>query len=154
MERELTVTRYAVVLALAVAAQYLFTVSPQTGAPLVEASDTVATFFSSLLPLQWPSGPLFEGAADADATPIPADAPAPQPDQVRRSSQAPRESDRELRCGEKIPPESLVATRDVEIFVKSNFEGRSGGEQHQWSYKVEFRNTGVDTVQMLTRHWL
>ena len=150
MERELTVTRFAFVLVLAVATQYLFTVSPQTGVPLVEASDTVATFLSNHFASLFDS---LDGPADADATPIRSDAPAPQPDQVRRESQAPKETDRELRCGEKIPPESLVVTRDIEIFVKSNFEGPSG-DQHQWSYTVEFRNTGVDTVQMLTRHWL
>ena len=47
-------------------------------------------------------------------------------------------------------------TRGVEIFVKSKHRGGGGGGVggHSWSYVVEFKNVGVDTVQMLTRHWI
>ena len=70
-------------------------------------------------------------------------------------------SSHELKCGQKIPAEALVVTRGVEIFVKSKYRGGGGGGGggggaggHSWSYVVEFKNVGVDTVQMLTRHWI
>ena len=61
-----------------------------------------------------------------------------------------------LRCGEKLLPESLAETRDVEIFVPSKYRGEERGRGqgvHTWSYRVEFANVGVDLVQMLSRHW-
>lgn len=78
---------------------------------------------------------------------------APQPDDVRLSMPAVDEDSQELKCGKKIPAESLVVTRGVEIFVKSTYRGGGGGG-HSWSYVVEMRNVGEDVVQMLTRHWV
>ena len=85
-----------------------------------------------------PSKPL----ADLDA-----DGSIPQPDEIRLSMPKPDEASSELKCGEKIPAESLTVTRGVEIFVKSSYRGLHGNS-HQWSYRVEFSNTGVDTVQV------
>ena len=44
-------------------------------------------------------------------------------------------------------------TRDVSIHVASRYQGEHRG-QHTWKYEVSFRNNGVDTVQMLSRHWV
>ena len=76
-----------------------------------------------------------------------------QPDDMRRQSETVIEEDLALRCGEKLPPESAWTTRGVEIFVKAKYRGSQGGE-HVWGYTVSFRNRGIDTVQMLTRHWV
>ena len=78
---------------------------------------------------------------------------APQPDEVRQAMPAIDQDSHELKCGQKIPAESLVVTRGVEIFVKSTYRG-GGRSGHSWSYVVEMRNVGEDTVQMLTRHWV
>ena len=86
--------------------------------------------------------------------PIGDDEEYPQPDEVVQNMKVDPSS---LRCGEKLPPESLVATRDVEIFVRSKYRGEERGRGqgvHTWSYRVEFKNVGVDTVQMLSRHWV
>lgn len=77
----------------------------------------------------------------------------PQPDEVRESMAALAATSHELKCGQKIPAEALVVTRGVEIYVKSKYRGGGDGA-HSWSYTVEFRNQGIDTVQMLTRHWI
>ena len=58
-----------------------------------------------------------------------------------------------MKCGQKIPPQSEWTTRDVEARVHSHYMGQRGGE-HTWRYEVTFRNTGRDTVQMLSRHWV
>ena len=43
-----------------------------------------------------------------------------QPDEVRKTTLEPLDQySRALKCGEKIPAESLVVTRGVEIFVRS-----------------------------------
>ena len=52
----------------------------------------------------------------------------PQPDEVRESMAAVAASSHELKCGQKIPAESLVVTRGIEIFVKSKYRG---GGRHQ-----------------------
>ena len=86
--------------------------------------------------------------------PIGDDEEYPQPDEVVQNLKVDPSS---LRCGEKLPPESLVETRDVEIFVRSKYRGEERGRGkgvHTWSYRVEFKNVGVDTVQMLSRHWV
>ena len=86
--------------------------------------------------------------------PIGDDEEYPQPDEVVQNMKVDPSS---LRCGEKLPPESLVATRDIEIFVRSKYRGEERGRGqgvHTWSYRVEFKNVGVDTVQMLSRHWV
>jgi ApaG protein len=82
------------------------------------------------------------------------DAPALQPDDVRRAApESVLQEDLVMRCGEKLPPESAWVTRDVSIHVKSHYQGERGG-QHSWRYSVRFENTGGDTVQMLSRHWI
>jgi ApaG protein len=55
----------------------------------------------------------------------------------------------------------MSTTHDVEIFVESHFmsgpqseEEAAEGEEYQFKYHVEFKNNGVDTVQMLSRHWV
>ena len=79
----------------------------------------------------------------------------PQPDEVRLAMPPVDEDSHELKCGLKIPAESLVVTRGVEIWVRSKYRGAGqGGTHHSWSYTVHMKNAGVDTVQMLTRHWI
>ena len=75
-----------------------------------------------------------------------------QPEEIRRQS-LPLQMADSMRCGQKLPPESAWITRGVEIFVRSRYAGVHGSE-HTWRYTVSFRNQGVDTVQMLTRHWI
>ena len=77
-----------------------------------------------------------------------------QPDEVRLSSETLIETDLVMRCGEKLPPESAWTTRGVEIHVRAHYHGQQPEREHQWKYVVSFRNGGLDTVQMLTRHWI
>eukprot|EP00933_Yihiella_yeosuensis_P005985 TRINITY_DN110607_c0_g1_i1.p1 TRINITY_DN110607_c0_g1~~TRINITY_DN110607_c0_g1_i1.p1 ORF type:complete len:483 (-),score=96.89 TRINITY_DN110607_c0_g1_i1:211-1659(-) len=79
--------------------------------------------------------------------------PPPQPDEVRSKMPRVARNGPEMRCGQAIPAESRLTTRNVEIHVKSQFEGTQRGQYH-WSYFVTFKNRGEETVQMLTRHWI
>jgi ApaG protein len=48
-------------------------------------------------------------------------------------------------------------TRDIEVTVEPNFlPGRSSAEQGQyfWSYTIVIINSGQETVQLRTRHWI
>ena len=81
------------------------------------------------------------------------DVPAVQPDAVRLQSTSGIKADLIMRCGEKLPPESVWTTSGVEIHVRSAYQGVRGDEHH-WKYTVAFKNTGVNTVQMLTRQWV
>jgi ApaG protein len=88
-------------------------------------------------------------------------APDVQPDEVRTQSAPVAKDGPEMRCYEALPPWSMSTTHDVEIFVESHFmsgpqseEEAAEGEEYQFKYHVEFKNNGVDTVQMLSRHWV
>lgn len=83
----------------------------------------------------------------------PSDDATLQADDVRKQTETPIQVDLSMRCGEKLPPESAWTTRGVEIFVRSAYHGEQRGA-HNWKYRVAFTNRGVDTVQMLTRHWV
>lgn len=57
------------------------------------------------------------------------DAPAPQPDDVRWASpESALQEDLVMRCGEKLPPESVWVTRGVNIHVKSGYEGERASD--------------------------
>mmetsp|Transcript_62508 Transcript_62508/g.104024 ORF Transcript_62508/g.104024 Transcript_62508/m.104024 type:complete len:370 (+) Transcript_62508:109-1218(+) len=60
-----------------------------------------------------------------------------------------------MRCGMRIPPESVAVTVDgtasVEIFARSVYNGIMEGE-HSWTLHVEVTNTGTESVQLMTRH--
>ena len=48
-------------------------------------------------------------------------------------------------------------TRDIEVTVEPNFlPGRSSTENSQyfWSYTIVITNSGHETVQLRTRHWI
>jgi ApaG protein len=48
-------------------------------------------------------------------------------------------------------------TRQIEVTVEPNFmPERSSAEKRQyfWSYTIVITNTGADTVQLRTRHWI
>ena len=47
-----------------------------------------------------------------------------------------------------------ICIASVEVYVRAKYRGVQRGDQHAWSYSVAFRNDGLDTVQMLTRHWV
>lgn len=50
-----------------------------------------------------------------------------------------------------------AVTRQIEVTVEPNFlPERSSAEKHQffWSYTVVITNSGDETVQLKTRHWL
>lgn len=50
-----------------------------------------------------------------------------------------------------------AVTRHIEVTVEPNFEpDRSSAEQGQffWSYSIVIRNSGDETVQLKTRHWI
>src|SRR6202046_4578392 len=76
------------------------------------------------------------------------------------------------RCQRLVPPELLVmlpddfgrsacmyraVTRQIEVTVEPNFlPERSSAENRQyfWSYTIVITNTGAETVQLRTRHWI
>ena len=93
--------------------------------------------------------------------PPPPPPPQPQPDQVRLET--PESIVRaSMRCGEAIPPESILTTTEgadvVTAFVRSSYRnsprGDDGDGLYGWTYKVEFTNSGKSAVQLLTRHWV
>ena len=50
-----------------------------------------------------------------------------------------------------------AVTRQIEVTVEPNFlPGRSSVERNEffWSYTIVITNTGEDTVQLRTRHWI
>jgi ApaG protein len=52
---------------------------------------------------------------------------------------------------------SRATTRGIEIYVQSSYvPEQSEPDQHQWffSYTVRIRNTGTDTAQLVSRHWI
>ena len=151
-------------LVLALAAQYLF-VSIDVGAQLRTLFASIAEALVSEPPEPPRSTPVAknereinrqqqESAERLAALVDSVDAPAPQPDEVRATSSGSLiDEDLAMRCGERLPPESVWTTRDVSIHVASRYQGEHRG-QHTWKYEVSFRNNGVDTVQMLSRHWV
>jgi len=76
-----------------------------------------------------------------------------QPDEVRERMAPIDPAGPEMRCGQAIPPESSVTTRDIELRARSSFQGKHG-DAYAWKYVVTFKNRGRETVQMLTRHWV
>lgn len=76
-----------------------------------------------------------------------------QPDEIRERMPLANPDGPEMRCGQAIPQHSRVTTRNIEISVKSVFQGKHG-QQHSWKYIISFKNHGKETVQMLTRHWI
>ena len=62
-----------------------------------------------------------------------------------------------MKCGERIPPESITTTRGaspVNAFVRSHYNGLDAEERHMFAYDVEFSNGGSSAVQLLSRHWV
>ena len=68
-----------------------------------------------------------------------------------------------MRCGEPLPPESLLTTTHAEasasvtIYARSVYRGRRQEEadepsQHSWEVEVELQNVGSSTIQLMTRH--
>ena len=171
--------RWILAVVAAVAAQHLLSSHSATGiASLFSDSATgIASFSAALLAEAPPASPpvRMEAARNeheiaaqqqhsasqfqrlADDKPLGGvETEAPQPDEVRAAAEAVEAEAarrRALKCGQKVPPESLTVTRGVSIFVKSKYHGEAGSG-HAWSYRVEFTNEGVDTVQMLSRHWI
>jgi ApaG protein len=50
-----------------------------------------------------------------------------------------------------------AVTRQIEVTVEPNFlPGRSSAENRQyfWSYTIVITNTGAETAQLQTRHWI
>ena len=50
-----------------------------------------------------------------------------------------------------------AVTRQIEVTVEPNFlPGRSSVDKGQyfWSYTIVITNTGAETVQLRTRHWI
>ena len=93
----------------------------------------------------------------APTPPPPPPAPLLQPDEVRlRSAHG---DDFEMRCGERIPPESIVTTKDganaVTVFVRATYKGPTDDPSgfHAWRYTVEFTafDTGRWTAGMIRR---
>lgn len=76
-----------------------------------------------------------------------------QPDEVRLRMPPVDRTGPEMRCDVPIPSESTLVTRDVKIHVKAIFQ-EDYGHEVAWKYNIRFENLGVETVQMLTRHWV
>jgi ApaG protein len=58
---------------------------------------------------------------------------------------------------ERIARMYRAVTRQIEVTVEPNFlPGRSSAEKGQyfWSYTIVITNTGAETVQLETRHWI
>lgn len=50
-----------------------------------------------------------------------------------------------------------AVTRQIEVTVEPNFQpGRSSAEngEYFWSYTIVITNSGAETVQLRTRHWI
>lgn len=76
------------------------------------------------------------------------------PDLVRLSNPVPSEA---MKCGIKIPPESVMTTRHgrsaVTIFGRASSLGSARGGA-AWRYEIELVNEGRDIIQLMTRHIL
>ena len=62
-----------------------------------------------------------------------------------------------LRDSNKIAHMYRAVTRQIEVTVEPNFlPERSSAENRQyfWSYTIVITNTGEETVQLRTRHWI
>ena len=63
-----------------------------------------------------------------------------------------------MRCGERIPPESILTSEEgssaVSVYARASYRGPVEDDLHSWSYRIEFRNEGRTPVQLLTRHWV
>jgi ApaG protein len=58
---------------------------------------------------------------------------------------------------ERTPRMYRAVTRQIEVTVEPNFlPGRSSVENRQyfWSYTIVITNTGAETAQLQTRHWI
>jgi ApaG protein len=58
---------------------------------------------------------------------------------------------------ERIARMYRAVTRQIEVTVEPNFmPGRSSAEKSEyfWSYTIVITNTGKETVQLRTRHWI
>ena len=81
-------------------------------------------------------------------------APLLQPDDVRQLHPSHMLA---MRCGERIPPESILTTEDgasaVTVFVRANYQGPADEPKgfHAWRYRVEFTNRGKADVQVRAR---
>lgn len=52
-----------------------------------------------------------------------------------------------MRCGDMIGPESFVATRGLEVFIRVYFDSvNEFGDVHTWKYILLFRNIGSRSV--------
>jgi len=81
--------------------------------------------------------------------------PMPQPDEVRLQSDTYMVG---MRCGERIPPESITETNAganrISVFVRAKYKEETEEGLHAWRYSVEFTNKGAGSVRLLTRHWV
>jgi len=64
-----------------------------------------------------------------------------------------------MRCGDALPPESVVETRHgpnvgVTIHARSLYQGPKENGEHLFGYRIDVSNTGKLPVQLMTRHWL
>jgi ApaG protein len=58
---------------------------------------------------------------------------------------------------ERIARMYRAVTRQIEVTVEPSFmPGRSSAEKHEyfWSYTIVITNTGAETVQLRSRHWI
>jgi ApaG protein len=56
---------------------------------------------------------------------------------------------------ERIARMYRAVTRQIEVTVEPNFlPKRSSVEEYFWSYTIAITNTGKETVQLRTRHWI
>ena len=84
--------------------------------------------------------------------------PSLQPDEVRVKHQTSAGELTAMRCGERIPPESILTTEEgsnaVTVFARAFYKGPVEDGMHAWGYRIEFTNRGPTSVQLLTRHWV
>lgn len=133
---------------------------------LSSVSSAILAFGSSVgSVVKWPGVGADSRAARQEQTTYSSDSsPAPdiQPDDIRAQSRPLAKDRPEMRCFEALPPWSISSTHDIEIYVESQYvSGPSDDDnveqdtvEYQFKYHVEFKNGGVDTVQMLSRHWV
>lgn len=78
-----------------------------------------------------------------------------QPEAVRKAAPAVRPEGHEMKCNEEIPAYSSVTSNKIQIFAQGFYKGKvHDSDEHWWMYRIEFKNTGRQRVQLLTRHWL
>lgn len=106
-----------------------------------------------------PPPPLPTEAVRPPPLPLRPAVPDFQPEAVRRSAPALARDSPELRCDERIPPESHITSKAaggaaVAIYARATYTGTPSPDVHAWSVEVQITNVGAVPVRPLSVHWV